>query len=143
MTAADWDWARRFDWAWLERVFVILVALHTFAVGAGLFFVPEWALRFGGWQVIPPLFFPRQAGIFHFILGIAYLEEHRRFGGIALLVLAKSFAVVFLLGAALLSTVPWFVLVAGIGDGLMALVAWLLHRRARSAAVERVRAAGL
>jgi len=137
------DLARRLDWAWLERVYVVLVSLHTFAVGAGLFFVPEWALRFGGWQVIPPLFFPRQAGIFHFILGIAYLEEHRRAGSVSLLVMAKSFAVVFLVGTALLSDVPWFVPVAGVGDGLMALIAWLLHRRARSAAVERARAARL
>jgi hypothetical protein len=141
MSAADWT--RRLDWARLERVYVILVALHTFAVGAGLFFVPGWALRFGGWQVIPPLFFPRQAGIFHFILGIAYLEEHRRSGGVSLLIMAKTFAVVFLLGATVLADVPWFVTAAGVGDGLMALVAWLLHRRARSAAAERVRAAGL
>jgi hypothetical protein len=141
MTTADWT--RRLDWALLERVFVVLVALHTFAVGAGLFFVSEWALRFGGWQVIPPLFFPRQAGIFHFILAIAYLEEHRRWGGVSLIVLAKSFAVVFLVGAALFANVPWFVPVAGVGDGLMALVAWLLHRQVRRAAAERVRAARL
>jgi hypothetical protein len=141
MTTADL--ARRVDWAWLERVYVILVALHTFAVGAGLFFVPAWALRFGGWQVVPPLFFPRQAAIFHFILGIAYLEEHRRFGGVSLLVMAKTFAVVFLVGAALLASVPWFVPAAGVADGLMGLLAWLLHRRARSAAAERARGARL
>jgi hypothetical protein len=134
---------RRLDWAWLERVYVILVALHTFAVGAGLFFVPDWALRVGGWQVIPASFFPRQAGVFHFILGIAYLEEHRRFGGVSLLITAKTFAVVFLLGATLLSDVPWFVTAAGVGDGLMALVAWWLHRKARRAAVDRARATGL
>jgi len=137
------DLGRRLDWAWLERIYVILVALHTFAVGAGLFFLPAWALGVGGWQVIPPLFFPRQAGIFHFILGIAYLEEHRRFGGVSLLLMAKTFAVVFLVGAALLADVPWFVPAAGVGDGLMALVAWLLHRKARSAAAERARAARL
>jgi hypothetical protein len=141
MTKADW--ARRLDWALLERVYVILVALHTFAVGAGLFFVSEWALRFGGWEVIPPLFFPRQAGIFHFILGIAYIEEHRRAGSVSLLIMAKTFAVVFLVGAALFANVPWFVPVAGIGDGLMALLAWLLHRQVRHAAAERVRAAHL
>jgi hypothetical protein len=141
MTSADW--ARRLDWAWLERGYVVLVALHTFAVGAGLFFVPSWALRFGGWQVVPPLFFPRQAGIFHFILGTAYLEEHRRWGGVSLLVMAKTFGVVFLVGAALLADVPWFVPVAGAADGLMALFAWLLHSKARRAAAERARAARL
>ena len=134
---------RRLDWAWLERVYVILVALHTFAVGAGLFFVPAWALGIGGWREIPPLFFPRQAGIFHFILGIAYLEEHRRFGGVSLLVMAKTFAVVFLLGATVLADVPWFVTAAGVGDGLMAVVAWWLHGKARRAAVARARVTGL
>ena len=141
MTSAGW--ARRIDWAWLERVYVVLVALHTFAVGAGLFVIPSWALRFGGWQAVPPLFFPRQAGIFHFILGTAYLEEHRRWGSVRLLVLAKSFAVVFLIGAALLAPVPWFVPVSGVADGLMGLLAWLLHRQVRRAASERARAARL
>ena len=43
---------------------MVLIALHTYGIGVGLLVVPEWALRFGGWETIPPLFFPRQAACF-------------------------------------------------------------------------------
>jgi len=122
--AADRGWAR------VERILVVLVALHTFAVGTGLFVVPAWALRFGGWRELPPLFFPRQAGVFHFVVGIGYLVEYFRFRSVALLLTAKSLAVVFLIGAAVLAQVPWFVPFAGVADGAMAVAVWYVHRRA-------------
>ena len=108
------DLARRLEW-WL----VVLIAAHTFTVGAALLAVPEWALRFGGWAAIPPLFFPRQAGVFHLVLGTGYLVEFRRTRGIVLLLTAKACATVFLLGASVFSGVPWFVTFAGVADGLM------------------------
>ncbi|HVN75982.1 MAG TPA: hypothetical protein VMT19_06670 [Thermoanaerobaculaceae bacterium] len=106
--------ARRLEW-WL----VTLIAAHTYAVGVALLAVPGWALRFGGWEAIPPLFFPRQAGVFHLVLGTGYLAEFRRSRGVVLLLTAKACATVFLLGATLLSSVPWFVTFAGVADGLM------------------------
>lgn len=112
----------------LARIYVWLVALHTLAVGCALFFVPDWALRFGGWQAIPAPFFPRQAGIFHFILGIAYLGEMTRHRDVSLMVMAKTFAVVFLIGAWLANAVPWFVPLAGLGDGAMAAGALVIRR---------------
>jgi len=115
----------------LERWLVLLIALHTFAIGLGLFLVPAWALEFGGWKALPPLFFPRQAGIFHFVLGIGYLVEYSRYRGVTLLITAKTFAVVFLVGAALVADVPWFVPFAGAADGLMALVVWVVRKRTR------------
>lgn len=120
-------------WKKLDRWLVVLIALHTFAVGAGLLLVPEWALSFGGWASIPPPFFPRQAGIFHFILGIGYLAEHRKLGTVSLLVMAKTFAVVFLLGTAVFGGAPWFVPFAGVIDGAMALAALLVNRHAAQA----------
>jgi hypothetical protein len=112
----------------LARVYVWLVALHTLAIGCALFLVPDWALRFGGWQDVPAPFFPRQAGIFHFILGIAYLVEMERHRDVLLMVTAKTFAVVFLLGFFLASGAPWFVPLAGLGDGAMAAGALLARR---------------
>ncbi len=106
--------AARLEW-WL----VTLIAAHTFTVGVALLAVPEWALRFGGWAVIPPPFFPRQAGVFHLVLGTGYLVEFRRSRGIVLLLTAKACATVFLLGATALASVPWFVTFAGVADGLM------------------------
>jgi hypothetical protein len=113
---------RKLEW-WL----VVLIALHTFVIGVALLAVPEWALGFGGWQAIPPLFFPRQAGVFHLVLATGYLLEYWRLRSVTLLVTAKACAFVFLGCATLLATVPWFVTFAGIGDGLMGLAALALH----------------
>ena len=114
-----------------EDVLVLLVALHTFAIGVALLVLPEWSLRIGGWQTIPPLFFPRQAGIFHLVLGFGYLWELHRYRSIALLLFAKSLAFVFLLVAALVWSAPWFVPFAGFADGLMAAAVWWIHRFTR------------
>jgi len=124
--------ARRLEW-WL----VTLIAAHTFAVGVALLAVPAWALRFGGWTALPPLFFPRQAGVFHLVVGTGYVAEFRRSRGILLLLTAKACATLFLLGATVLSSVPWFVTFAGVTDGLMgaaALAARALVSRAEAAA---------
>jgi hypothetical protein len=44
-----------------------------------------------------------------------------------LLLTAKACAFVFLIGATLLATVPWFVTFAGVVDGLMGLAALAAH----------------
>jgi hypothetical protein len=111
----------------LERWLVVLIALHTYGIGFGLLVVPEWALRFGGWQTIPPLFFPRQAGVFHLVLGSGYLFEYGRLRSVWLLLTAKACAFVFLVGATVVAAVPWFVTFAGVVDGLMGLAALAAH----------------
>lgn len=113
---------RKAEW-WL----VVLIALHTYGIGVALLVVPGWALTFGGWQTIPPLFFPRQAGVFHLVLGSGYLFEYVRLRSVWLLLTAKACAFVFLIGATLLATVPWFVTFAGVVDGLMGLAALAAH----------------
>jgi len=116
--------------ATLERVLVVLIALHSLAVGLFLTLATEWGARFGGFPSPVPLFFPRQAGAFHFVVAAIYLVEYFRYRGVGLLVMTKSIAVVFLFLTALLESVPWVVPLSGIGDGLMA-GAVVLFRRAR------------
>ena len=84
---------RKAEW-WL----VVLIALHTYGIGVALLVLPEWALRFGGWETIPPLFFPRQAGVFHLVLGTGYLAEYLRWRSVWLLLIAKACAVDLLAG---------------------------------------------
>ena len=120
-----------------ERWLVVLIALHTYVIGVALLAVPAWALRFGGWETLPPLFFPRQAGVFHLVLGTGYLVEYARQRGVVLLLTAKAFATVFLAAAALLGNVPWFVGFAGVADGLMGLGVLLVRRLARPAGAPR------
>lgn len=111
------------------RLLVVLIALHSCIVGAMLFFAPQWAMSFAGWERIEPVFFGRQAGIFHVVLAVAYLIEYGRYRGVLTLVAAKSIAFVFLMGATIVDPLPWAVWVSGILDGLMAVVVVLVHRR--------------
>jgi hypothetical protein len=112
----------------LERTLVGLIALHSFVVGLFLTFATEWGARFGGFPSPVPLFFPRQAGAFHFVVAAIYLVEYFHYRGAFLLVMTKSIAVAFLFLTALLDTVPWVVPLSGVGDGLMAAAVVLLRR---------------
>jgi len=113
-----------------ERALVSLIALHSIVVGLFLTFATDWGARFGGFASPLPLFFPRQAGAFHFVVAGVYLVEYFHYRGVGLLVMTKSMAVVFLFLTAVLDSVPWVVPLSGVGDGLMA-VAVVLLRRAR------------
>lgn len=112
-----------------ERVLITLIALHSAAVGSMFLAAPDWTMRFAGWRGIDPIFFAYQAGVFHFVLALAYVIEHRRYNGIAILLMAKSIAFVFLITATLVSSIPWAVWTSGVLDGVMALVVWWVHRQ--------------
>jgi hypothetical protein len=115
--------------ATLERTLVVLIALHSLVVGLLLTLATDWGARFGGFPSPVPLFFPRQAGAFHFVVVGVYLVEYFRYRGVLLLVMTKSIAVVFLGVTTLLVAVPWVVPLSGLGD-LAMLVAVVLLRRA-------------
>jgi hypothetical protein len=113
----------------LEPWLVVLITAHTLGVGAMLLFAPAWSCTvFGGWTSLGPLFFPRQSGIFHFVLAFAYLWEYFRHGGITIMVAAKCFAVVFLLACTALDAVPWVVPFSAVTDGLMGLAVVVVRR---------------
>ncbi len=113
-----------------ERGLIVLVALHSVAVGAVLALFPRFALDFAGFGAATPAFFCRQAGVFHLVLAFGYLLEHFRDRGISLLLFAKGAATVFLVLAAVAGDVPWAVPVSGVADGLMGAAAWAIHRLA-------------
>lgn len=115
----------------LERALVVLIALHSVVVGLFLTFATEWGARFGGFPSPVPLFFPRQAGAFHFVVAAIYLVEYFHYRGVLMLVMTKSIAVVFLGIVTLACAVPWVVPLSGVGDGLMGLLVVLVRRRRR------------
>jgi hypothetical protein len=118
-----------FPWRALENWLVVLIVLHSAAVGFFLLFFTGWGTRFGGWPDVHPLFFARQAGIFHFVVGAAYLIEWFRYRGVAVLVTAKCLAVVFLLGMFAVDGGPWPLPLSALGDGAMALVVVAVDRK--------------
>jgi hypothetical protein len=114
----------------LERTLVVLIALHSVVVGLFLTFATEWGARFGGFPGPVPLFFPRQAGAFHFVVAGVYLVEYFVYRGVLMLVMTKSIAVVFLGIVALVCPAPWVVPLSGVGDALMGLVVvWVRRSR--------------
>jgi hypothetical protein len=113
-----------------ERALVVLIALHSLLVGLLLAFATDWGARFGGFPAVTPLFFPRQAGAFHFVVAAVYLVEYFRYRGVLLLVLTKTIAVVFLGVSAALPDSTWVIPLSGVGDAAMA-VAVVSLRRAR------------
>jgi len=115
-----------------ERLLIFLISLHSIIVGLMLLFAADWAVRFAGWAGADPIFFIWQAGAFHFVLATGYLMEYSRSQTISLLLIAKTFAFVFLLGGSLLTQTPWSVWFSGFADGAMALTAFLVHRAVKS-----------
>ena len=111
-----------------ERILIFLISLHSIIVGLMLLFAADWAIRFAGWAGADPIFFIWQAGAFHFVLATGYLLEYSRSQTISLLLVAKTFAFVFLIGGSLLAETPWSVWFSGFADGAMALTAYLVHR---------------
>jgi hypothetical protein len=115
----------------LERALVGLIALHSVVVGLFLVLATQWGARFGGFPSPVPLFFPRQAGAFHFVVASIYLVEYFHYRGVFLLVMTKSIAVAFLFLTSAVDSVPWLVPLSGVADGLMAVAVVLLRRALR------------
>jgi hypothetical protein len=127
------------SWRRLEAIGVVLVSLHSLMVGAMLFFIPAWTLKFAGWDQVDTLFFPRQSGAFHFVVAAGYFVEWRRCQSVNLLLMAKATAVIFLLVLSPWQE-AWSVPFSGIMDGLMLVGMFVVHRLAVR---ERTRAEAL
>lgn len=117
----------------VEGPLVYLIALHSLIVGGMLLIVPEWAVTFAGWPGATPLFFPRQAGIFHFVVVLAYLGDWHSSRSVRMIVATKAIAFAFLMGAWLDGEAAWSVPFSGLADGAMGLAAALVHRAGGSA----------
>ncbi|MGB5161455.1 MAG: hypothetical protein WBP10_00940 [Thermoanaerobaculia bacterium] len=119
-------------WPRAETWLIVLISIHSYAVGFFLLFLTRWGADFGGWGEVSPLFFARQAGIFHVVVATGYLNEYFRYGGISLLLTAKIMAVLFLVSMMMVAEpAPWTIPLSAIGDGAMGLVAYLVHRKAQ------------
>ncbi len=114
----------------LERWLVVLVALHSVVVGVVLLGAPRWAAVLGGWGEVDTVFFIRQGGAFHLVVAAGYLMEYFRHRTVGLLLTAKALATVFLVFSWLADlSGAWALPFAALGDGLMAVLVLLVHRR--------------
>ena len=109
----------------LLKVYLFLVAVHTFCVGVGLIVIPLENYGFFGFEGYQGNFFKIQAGVFHFMMCGAYIPAAinpiRNRLLIQFSIFAKLSATVFLLSYALFVNMIWMVLASGIFDFLMGL----------------------
>ena len=121
------------DYRRIEKWLIVLIALHSFTIGIFLLFFTRWGAELGGWPEVVPLFFAKQGEIFHVVVACGYLLEYSRHGTVTFLLLAKILAVAFLVGMMVVDPAsPWTVGLSALGDAIMALVVYVVHRQAQS-----------
>ena len=117
----------------LLRIFLVLIAIHSFCVGLGLVFIPLNLYELFGFHGYGGNFFKIQAGIFHIVMCLAYLwaalDPVRNMILIRFAILAKMIATGFLLSYAVFIDMIWTVMASGGLDFLMGLVLIWFHRR--------------
>lgn len=114
------------------RIFLWLVASHSFCVGFGLMLIPPDCLGIFGFEGYQGNFFKIQAGIFHLIMVTAYITaaiDPVKYRIMVLFsILAKFTATAFLLSFTLFGDMVWMVLVSGLADFLMGLILLTYYR---------------
>ena len=117
----------------LLKVFLWLVALHSFCVGLGLMLIPLEYYDIFGFADYQGNFFKIQAGVFHLVMVMAYvmaaLDPVKNRMMIVFSMLAKFTATIFLLSYAILGDMIWMVIVSGIADFLMGLILLAFFRK--------------
>ena len=117
-----------------ERLRLLLgaVALHSFAVGLGLIFVPPELMQPFGYGPFQERFFAIQAGVFHFVMVTMYAlpgwRPVRWEPLIELAIIAKAIAFIFLIIYYTFVDTIWVVLFSGLADGAMGVVIWAALR---------------
>lgn len=121
--------ARSLPWRRIEQWLISMIAAHSVAVGAMLLAAPAWSVRFAGRGAAEPLFFFRQAEVFHLVGATGYVLEERCSRTVTLVVVTKAMACTLLLASALLIDTAWLVLFSRLTDGAMGAAVWLAHRQ--------------
>ena len=113
------------------KIFLILVAIHSFCVGLGLILIPLDYFDLFGFYEYSGNFFKIQAGVFHVVMCGAYVLAARDLVGnlimIRFSIFAKMMATVFLISYAVFIDMVWMILASGVFDFVMGLVLiWFL-----------------
>ena len=116
----------------LLKIFLILVAIHSFSVGLGLILIPLDYFDLFGFYGYSGNFFKIQAGVFHIVMCGAYVSAAqnpvRNRNMIRFAIFAKMMATVFLISYAAFIDMVWMVMASGLFDFVMGLVLiWFLR----------------
>ncbi len=113
----------------LLRPVIATVGLHSCLLGAAMLVAPLTFTRVIGFPEAGAAFFPSQAGIFLLTLGVCYLLALRDRAMTKVIVISKSFAVVFLVTHAVLPGGVPILWAAAAGDAGMLAVTVLALRK--------------
>lgn len=114
----------------LMRGLILLIGIHSCALGLLMLFAPRFMLQLFGFPEPVPTFFPSQSGVFLLILGVCYLLALTDPALVKVILISKLFAVVFLFVHSVFLVAPPSVWAAAVGDAAMlaALSAAMFHR---------------
>ena len=116
---------------------VLVVAVHSLALGAILTFKPSLFLEAAGWPSADNLFFPSQSGIFLVILGGGYCAALKYPRMVYFILFSKVVAISFLGTPYFFLNAPRPVLSAFLGDSaftVLLVLVILLNRRGKALA---------
>jgi hypothetical protein len=112
------------------KIYLVLVALHSFCVGVGLIFMPTSQMAKMGFNITEN-FFPDQGGVFHIIMCIAYIlpviDVKKYFTFIVFTIIVKFLATIFLFIYYIFIDQILMVLISGIFDFLIGLVLLFIY----------------
>jgi hypothetical protein len=108
------------------KIFLILIAIHSFCVFLGLIFIPLNYLELFGFKPYHLNFFQAQGATFHLVMAVAYIigaiNPEKNSGIIVFSIIAKFIATVFLFSFYFFFDAIWAVLVSAIADFLMGIL---------------------
>ena len=102
-----------------------LVALHSFSIGLILITQPAFLMKLAGFGQTCERFFAAQGGVFHILIGVAYLMEavnsEKYHYLIVFSIIVKAVATLFLMVYCFAVDFKWIILLSGIVDFVMGL----------------------
>ncbi|MFH1195815.1 MAG: hypothetical protein V1720_08870 [bacterium] len=117
-------------------IFLWLVALHSFLVGAGLIIMPGSFMEYLGYGRCPELFFRAQGGVFHIAMSVGYAMaafNSKRFECLVVFsIVVKFLATVFLFSYSIISNSLPVIVLSGISDFIMGIVILILYRATKN-----------
>lgn len=117
----------------LTKLFLFLVALHSFLVGILLIFLPVNIIEIFGFQPYTQNFFRAQGGVFHIVMSFAYfmagLNPLKYVSLLQFSFTAKFTGFVFLILYYLIVNQITLILLSGVADLLMGIVIFLLYQK--------------
>ncbi|MCB0283035.1 MAG: hypothetical protein H6627_00270 [Calditrichae bacterium] len=114
------------------KIFLYLVAVHSFLVGVNLIVFPTDWMQLFGFGTITENFFKVQGGVFHIVMAVAYVLAGWRPIEYKILIVfsiaAKFLATAFLFSYFLIINPAWMILISGFGDFSMAMILLYLYK---------------